>query len=280
MDALDELYAAPPEEFTATRDRLAKELKAAGDAEAAAEVRARRRPTVVAWAINQAVRAQPQSLQDLLAAGAALRRAHGRLVAGTIDREALRTAAEDERAAVGTLAAATAEAAQAARRPLGPNGMDKVRETLHAAVLDETVRDALTHGRLEREASASGTGLGAAVVAGGRGGGGGGRARPAAPARRGPSASELRQAREAANEAALDAARTLHSAEREAELRARRLELADQAAAAARQAMETAEAELAAARAALEEGQRELRAAKAAAASAQARLDEAQNRAR
>ena len=144
MEALDDLYAAPPEEFTAARDRLAKELKAAGDAEAAAEVKARRRPTVVAWAINQAVRSHPQALQDLLAAGTALRRAHDRLVAGRTDREALRTAAEDERAAVTTLAAATAEAAQAARRPLGPNGMDKVRERASVALpqLFKVIREA------------------------------------------------------------------------------------------------------------------------------------------
>ena len=44
MDA-DELYRLPPEDFTAARDEAAKAARAAGDKEAAAELKAlRRRP--------------------------------------------------------------------------------------------------------------------------------------------------------------------------------------------------------------------------------------------
>jgi hypothetical protein len=270
VDRVDELYARSPDEFVAARNDLAKELKAGGDADAAADVRALRRPSVVAWAINQAVRAQPQALQDLLSAGAALRRVHSRLVAGKVDREALRTATEDERAAVTALAAATAEAAQAARRPLGPGGMDKVRETLHAAALDDDVRAALEAGRLEREASASGTGFATRAAAG--------PAPAPRPRAKSEGARERRLEREAAAEAVRDTTRDLRTAEREAELRARQAELAENAAEAAREALSTAEAELEVARAQLAEGQRTLRKAKAASAAAQARLDAAQGR--
>ena len=276
MDPLDELYAKPPDEFVAARNDLSRSLKASGDKEAAAEVAALRRPSVVAWAINQAARAQPQAVKDLLSAGTALRRAHGRLVAGKVDREALRTAAEDERAAVTTLAAATAEAAQAARRPLGPNGMDRVRETLHAALLDDDVRAALEAGRLEREASASGTGVAGRMPASEPDAAPPPRARTE---RRGATA-ERRQEREAAEGAARDATRELRGAERENELRSRRTELAEHAVETARAALAAAEEELDAARAARDEGQRELRRAKGAAAAAQARVDEAQTRLR
>jgi hypothetical protein len=306
MDPLDELYAQPPEQFVAARDALAKELKRDGEAERSAEVKALRRPSAVAWAINQAVREHPDALRDLLAAGAALRRAHARLVAGTVDREALRSAMESERAAVGILAAATAEAAQAARRPLTPGGLDKVRETLHAAALDDGVRAGLEAGRLEREASAAGTGAGAAAIAaGGRRAAKGAEPGDTEPARRGgedgetrgrpprqvagardpgrarrAGAGELRLAREAATTAVRDATRALRAAEREAEIRARRVEIARQARDTAEQALAAAEAELAAAEAALDEGQRELRRTKGAAAAAQAGLDEAQGRLR
>jgi hypothetical protein len=46
---IDELVIEPPESFVAARDALVKQLKAAGDADAAAAVKAMRKPTVVQW---------------------------------------------------------------------------------------------------------------------------------------------------------------------------------------------------------------------------------------
>ena len=43
-DALEELYAAPPERFTDVRRALATKLKAAGEAAAGAELQTRRKP--------------------------------------------------------------------------------------------------------------------------------------------------------------------------------------------------------------------------------------------
>ncbi|HEX5586986.1 MAG TPA: hypothetical protein VFZ17_06735, partial [Acidimicrobiia bacterium] len=65
---LDELYALRPEEFVTTRDRLAKELRADGNATAATEVRARRRPNLVAWSVNQVARARRELLDALFTA--------------------------------------------------------------------------------------------------------------------------------------------------------------------------------------------------------------------
>src|SRR4051812_17139068 len=59
---IDELYTVDPSEFVARRNALAKELRAAGDRDAAAEVSKLRRPTVVAAALNQLARRNPAGL--------------------------------------------------------------------------------------------------------------------------------------------------------------------------------------------------------------------------
>ena len=91
-DETDELYALPREEFTAARDALAKRLRADKRREEADAVKQLRRPSVAAWAINQAVRRDPDALRELLAAGEALRAAHESLMAGAGDAEDVRAA--------------------------------------------------------------------------------------------------------------------------------------------------------------------------------------------
>ena len=51
-DPVDELFVAPPEEFVAARNVLAKQLRAGGERERAAEVAALRRPSVPDGALN------------------------------------------------------------------------------------------------------------------------------------------------------------------------------------------------------------------------------------
>ncbi|MDP8988077.1 MAG: hypothetical protein M3N11_06985, partial [Actinomycetota bacterium] len=60
VDGLDQLYELEPRHFVAARDRLVRELRAAGERQAAAAVKGLRRPTVVAWALNQVARAHPE----------------------------------------------------------------------------------------------------------------------------------------------------------------------------------------------------------------------------
>ena len=67
-----ELYALPPERFTAARDEAVKRLRADGRRQDAQLVRALRRPTVVAWAVNHLARARPELVDELLEAGAEL----------------------------------------------------------------------------------------------------------------------------------------------------------------------------------------------------------------
>jgi hypothetical protein len=52
----DDLYALPPGEFTRARDERAKGLRKEGRRDEADEVKALRKPTVAAWALNQLAR--------------------------------------------------------------------------------------------------------------------------------------------------------------------------------------------------------------------------------
>ena len=73
----DDLYGLPVEEFTKARDELAKALRKADKKEAADQVKSLRKPSVSAWAVNQAVRRRPQETKALVKAGDELRKQAG-----------------------------------------------------------------------------------------------------------------------------------------------------------------------------------------------------------
>jgi hypothetical protein len=152
--AARELYGLPPGEFTRARDARVKELRKGGDREAADAVKALRKPTVAAWALNQLARRRAKDVERLLAAGEELRGAQEELLGGG-DRSAFQEAAAAERELVAELAEdATTLASEAGER--GGGLREKVAETLHAAALDEDAADALRAGRLTREREAIG----------------------------------------------------------------------------------------------------------------------------
>ena len=146
LDEADDLYGLPLGEFTAARDALAKRLRGEKRREDADFVKGLKRPSVAAGAINLAVR--EHGADDLLAAGEELRSAHGALLDGSGDAAAVRDATAREREAVRDLTRlALGDDASAATE-------EKVRATLHAASVDDDVRELLEAGRLEREAEA------------------------------------------------------------------------------------------------------------------------------
>jgi hypothetical protein len=157
---LDRLYGLPPEEFTAGRNAAAKDLKQAGDAEAARAVQALRRPTAPAAAINRAVRAEPEQARALLDAARDMRRAHEAIMGGKGDRETLRAAVAAERQAVGAVAAT---AAAESGGEVSADVERRIRDTLEAVALDPQVRERFVAGTLESDARAAG--LAADVVA-------------------------------------------------------------------------------------------------------------------
>lgn len=151
---IDRLYSLPLDEFTGARNDLVRDLKKQKRSDDAARIAALRKPTLSAWAVNQAVRAEPGRLDSLLGAGGELRQAHRQAARGA-GAEQLRAAARAERDAVEELAAA---ARKAAGRRAGEPFMDRVRETLHATSLDDDARKAVCAGRLTEDVSVAGLG--------------------------------------------------------------------------------------------------------------------------
>ncbi|MFL5886953.1 MAG: hypothetical protein ACJ77M_17935, partial [Thermoleophilaceae bacterium] len=214
------------------RDRISKELRKAGDREAADRVRALRKPSVPAWAVNQLARRHPDNVEALLAAGEEARSAQEQVLGGG-DRDLLAAAVQAERDAVDSLVQkARGILAEEGRKP-SAQVVDRVRGTLHAVSTDERVRELVRAGRLVTDAEPAGFG---AVPAG---------AIAAAPSRaRGKRAKPDAAAARKHKEELAAARRDVRSAEQRAGRAARRLEEAEAELEEARAEAEGAEAEL------------------------------------
>lgn len=159
MDAeIDGLYAVPPDEFVERRDELARSLRQEGDRQAADQVKKLRKPSVAAWTVNQLARREKMRLRGLFTAGERLRAAHEHVLAGGPPDE-LERARDDERKAIGELAGPAGPLLEEAGHPPTEAALDRVRETLHAAVVDEELGLRVRAGRLEKEAQATGFGF-------------------------------------------------------------------------------------------------------------------------
>lgn len=144
--ALDELAAAAPDEFVLVRSRLERELKAAGEVEAAKEVHRRRRPHLAAWATNQLARRNAGDVDELLDVTARVAQAqHGAVSGGGGDdlRELTRERNE-------LLDRLTADGVHLLRgqAPKPDTYRDNIAATLDAASLDPARSDELRTGRL------------------------------------------------------------------------------------------------------------------------------------
>lgn len=137
---VDALYALDPSEFVAARDALAKDLKAAGDQDAAAGVKSLKKPTKAAWAINQVARSHPDDVAALLDAGATLRERQAAALSGG-DAGALRDAAADRRNAVRTLVGHVVALA-------GVTVREDASATFEAASVDDEAGVIVASGRL------------------------------------------------------------------------------------------------------------------------------------
>ncbi|HEY7282580.1 MAG TPA: hypothetical protein VID47_13410 [Actinomycetota bacterium] len=150
-DLADRLYSLDPEEFTSERNAAARQLRADGDSEGSDRVKALKRPTAVAWAVNQLSRRSPKLVDELLDAGASLRSAQRAALSGS--GTALREATQQRRAVVGRLV----DEAQGVFRDAGrspASHVDAIRSTLEAASTDEALGELVRAGRLTKEADA------------------------------------------------------------------------------------------------------------------------------
>ena len=152
---LDALYQLPLEEFTKARNDLSARLKKAHQADVAAEIRALKKPSAVAWSANSLVRTDNELVGELLGAGERLREVQQRALQGTADADDVGEASAAEREAVRALLAA-------ARKRLGPRAtpalLDRLGQTLRAAAVDDQGRVLLERGRLTEELKAVGFG--------------------------------------------------------------------------------------------------------------------------
>ena len=138
----DRLFAVPLEEFVEERKRLARELRAAGDKDAAAAVAKLPKPTPPAWALNLLAREEPDAVGDWLAAAEALRDASARPGKG------LREAMAAHRDATRSLVALARDRAQPGGKRLSEAMLERVRALLQETTVEEERAEALRAGRI------------------------------------------------------------------------------------------------------------------------------------
>ena len=156
-DQLDQLFQSPLEEFTQTRNELAKSLRSDGKGEAADWVKGLTKPSRAAWLVNQLAVRKSDEISDLLGTGRVLQAAQEEMLAGSPDRDKLREAARREQQIVDSLL----RTAEAIGREHGVSAqiLTRVGETLQAASSDPEVAMAIAAGRLTKEQRAASIGL-------------------------------------------------------------------------------------------------------------------------
>nr|WP_202894366.1 hypothetical protein [Kribbella italica] len=137
------MYAAPAADFIATRNELAKQLKAGGDQLGSTRLKALRKPTVAAWLTNLVSREQPDEIDDLLALGDEFREA-----TADLDGERLRELTPKRHKAIDVLVKAAGKLADQHSQKVSADVGQKLRETLDAALVDPAAGDAVREARL------------------------------------------------------------------------------------------------------------------------------------
>ncbi|MBD8079930.1 hypothetical protein IF651_12780 [Cellulosimicrobium arenosum] len=140
---LDRLYALPLEQFVVARTAAARRVKASGDAVGAARVARLTKPTVAAWVVNQVARSHPDQVAALVTLGDELRTA-------TTDRDRGRITALDRlrRERTDALVGEVRSAGEVAGRAVSAGTVDRLAETLTAAVMDPDAGALVRSGRL------------------------------------------------------------------------------------------------------------------------------------
>jgi hypothetical protein len=235
-EAIDELYGADLDAFTAERTRLARELRGSGSRDDALELQQLRKPTVAAWALNQLARRNRRDVDLLLDAGHRLREAQAEALRGG-DRESFEHARSNEREALRRLNREAERLLREERGGASPAVLSQVDETLRAAAISEEGRERLARGRFTAPLVPEGFEALAGLVPEGS-------AAPRPREARPSAADEKRRLREAQKRV-----RELEAAAREAQRHAGQLreqaEAAEREAEAAREAAEAAREELA-----------------------------------
>lgn len=139
-ETADELYAGPQSGFTPARDAAAK---AAGDKALTARIKALKKPSMAAWAVNLLVRREAEQIEQVLGLAASLREA-----AESMDGDELRALTRQRRQLTTALATAARRLAREEDVKLTPAVVDQVEGVLNAAMLDPVAADIVRSGLL------------------------------------------------------------------------------------------------------------------------------------
>lgn len=165
------LFREAPEDFVAARDRLVAQLREHGRSDDAATVKRLRKPTLVAWALDQLCVRDPDGVRALLDAGAEVRAAQqGALSSKRGAAERLQAASAARKGAVAQLAA-TAIAAITERGGGAHAHADALVRALETCSVDPDAGATLSEGTFERPPDTSagfGAVFGLTSIEGGR----------------------------------------------------------------------------------------------------------------
>ncbi len=142
------LFRSAPEAFTGGRDALSKALRAKGLDDEARAVKRLRKPTLLAWALNQLTDRDPAGIDALLDAGAELRAAQQAALSGTEPERLQGATATRRRAVVELRTVAAGVLTESGRDPIAH--LDDIAAALEAAAVDPAAGVALRQGTLER----------------------------------------------------------------------------------------------------------------------------------
>ncbi|GAB3589766.1 hypothetical protein GCM10027446_03050 [Angustibacter peucedani] len=147
---VDELYGLPGADFTARRDEVVAQARAAKDTALVKAVRELRKPTASAALVNRLAREAADVLEDYLDLGERLRAAQSRLAG-----DQLRALGQERQRAA---AALVKRAVALAGGSVSATVQNEVDATLRAAVADPAAAQAVASGRLTRGLSYAGLG--------------------------------------------------------------------------------------------------------------------------
>ncbi|GAB3523842.1 hypothetical protein [Arthrobacter monumenti] len=146
-----ELYALLPGEFTAARNKQAKELGRSGDKELAKQVRQLPKPSTSAWLVNMLVAHRREEIDEVLELGASLRQAQEDL-----DQKQLKELTDQRHRLLASVVKDGRELAEELGQKASESVASEVEQTLRAAMADTDAADAVASGQLSRSLSSTG----------------------------------------------------------------------------------------------------------------------------
>jgi len=138
LEVADVLYAGPLAGFIAARDAAAR---SATSKDLAAQIKALRKPSTAAWAVNLLVRCEADQIDQALDIAESLR-----VAAASMDGEELRTLTRQRRQLTAALTSTAAQLVREHGVRLTPALADQVEGTLTAAMLDPVAAEVVRCG--------------------------------------------------------------------------------------------------------------------------------------